>query len=466
MEKQYDLIVIGAGPGGYPAALKAAGLGKQVAILDNREPGGTCLNRGCIPTKTLLHVSQLYREQMHSELFGLHHTEVTFNLAELWQHKNSVLHVLRAGILQQFKKRKVTWCQGTGRITAPGIVEVTEADGQVSQWHGGNILIAAGSSPVRLPIPGIDLPGVFNSDRILAEDCLGPDSHTRYQEIVIIGGGVIGMEMAAVYSDLGSQVTVLEAADRILPGMDKEISQNLKMIMKKRGVRIHTSVFLKEICQNGDGLVCRFEEKGELLETRTDGVLVSVGRKPDTEELLDLALRDRLLTERGYIKVDESYQTEAAGIYAVGDVIGGISLAHMATAEGIRAVETMYGLPGSQNLSVIPACVYTSPEIASVGMTADEAKAAGIEVKTGKYIMSVNGKSVLTGQERGFIKLVAEAASGRIIGAQLMCARATDMIGELSLAIVKQLTAKDLSSIVMAHPTFGEGIAEAAEDLK
>lgn len=464
MNVQYDLVVIGAGPGGYLPAIKAAKLGKKVAVVEKRQLGGTCLNRGCIPTKTLLHMSGLYREIREAARFGIGIREPELELQTFWQYKETVVQGLRDGIAQQFQKLKIDLFQGTGQVTSPGTVAVAGPDGE-NLLTAANILIATGSSPALPPIPGAELKGVGNSDSVLEQNSLGTGVDDCYRRIAIIGGGVIGMEMATAYSDLGSQVTVIEAMDRILPGMDKEISQNLKMILKKRGVEIHASSTVKEIAKSEEGLLCRYEEKGKPSEVLVDGILISVGRRPVTAGLFSEEMREQVAMERGCIKVDRNFMTGVPGVYAVGDVIGGIQLAHVATAEGNRAVEHMFGLPYEENLSVIPSCVYTDPEIACVGMTADEAKAAGLEVQTGKYIMSVNGKSVLTGQERGFIRLVAESGTGILLGAQLMCARATDLVGELELAIGKGLTAKDAAAVVMAHPTFGEGIAEAAAML-
>lgn len=466
MEHQYDLVVIGAGPGGYPAALKAAKLGKRTAVVENRDLGGTCLNRGCIPTKTLLHTSGLYREIRNAGAFGIRAGEPELDLKKLWQHKDEVVQSLQDGIAQSFQKQKVALYRGTGHIMEPGRVTVTSEDGTVQELSAANILIATGSRPATPPIPGAGLEGVITSDDVLDKNRLGQNEDSLYGRIVIIGGGVIGMEMATVYSDLGSQVTVIEAMDRILPGMDREIAQNLKMILKKRGVDIHASSTVKEITRTDKTLVCHYEEKGKPSEAIADGILISVGRKPNTEGLFEPALEGRITINRGYLKVDMHYQTEVPGIYAIGDVIGEIQLAHMATAEGNHAVAHMFGIAAEQNLTAIPSCVYTDPEIACIGITADEAKAAGLEATTSKYIMSVNGKSVLSKQERGFIKLVADKSTGNLLGAQLMCARATDMIGELGLAIGKALTAKDLTSVVMPHPTFAEGIAEAAEGIR
>lgn len=500
-EKLYDLLVIGAGPGGYPAALKAAGLGKKVALVEKRDLGGTCLNRGCIPTKTLLHSTELYREIAGAEHFGIRCSDAVLDEAALWGHKDKTVASLRDGIAQVLKKQKVEVFQGVGKVvgvtdaaescaaqqsatagTGNGKTIVTVAvqgqDDKTETFKAYHVLIATGSAPASLPIPGFDLPGVLNSDTVLDGDELGvtlPGDASGSGGIIIIGGGVIGMEMATVYSNLGVPVTVLEAMDRILPGMDKEIAQNLKMILKKRGVEIITSARVTAAEKTEAGMVCHYEQvnkKGEIETFSVTGekILVSVGRKTNVdglfaESVIDVYSWGKLFTPKGHIIVDTAYGTIIPGVWAVGDVVGGVQLAHVATAEGCRAVENMFGIPYSQKLGVIPSCVYTDPEIACAGMTADAAKQLGIDVATAKYIMSVNGKSVLTLQERGFIKLVAEKSSGKLVGAQLMCARATDMIGQVELAIASEMTAADLAAVVMAHPTFAEGIGEAAQAL-
>lgn len=455
----YDLIVIGAGPGGYPAALKAASMGKQVAVVENRELGGTCLNRGCIPTKTLLHTTELFRELKHGEALGLKVSSAEVDAQILKERKEQVVGTLREGIAASFKKSEITVYQGTGVIQGEHRVLVKQQDGDDIYLESPNILIAVGSRPAMLPITGIDLPGVVNSDEMLEQVDLS------CKHLIIIGGGVIGMEFAQLYSDLGCKVTVLEAMERILFGMDKEIAQNLKMIMKKRDVDIHSGAMVKEIRSTEGGLVCTYEEKGSRQELCGDKVLIAAGRTPNTEGLFGEEMSALVNLNRGYLSVDESYCIGIPGIYAVGDVIGGIQLAHAATAEGICAVEEMYGMKHSFDMNVVPSCIYTNPEIATVGIDADKAKTMGLETGTGKYIMSVNGKSVLSAQERGFIKLLEDRSTGKVVGAQLMCARATDMIGELGLAISKGLTIEDIAAVIMPHPTFAEGIGEAAGSL-
>ncbi|MBS5065343.1 MAG: dihydrolipoyl dehydrogenase [Hungatella hathewayi] len=486
MATAYDLIVIGAGPGGYPAALRAAELGRRTAVIECRELGGTCLNRGCIPTKTLLHATGLYRETLHASEAGLRAESLEIDGPALRARKNQVVETLQNGIAAQFKKHKVDVYYGIGTIEGEHQVTVTpnKVVGELSEetsegpsagphaetpgnqpsapihLEAASILIATGSTPAAPPIPGSSLEGVVDSDIMLEE------VNMSLKSLVIIGGGVIGMEFAQIYSDIGCQVTVLEAMDRILPGMDREIAQNLKMIGKKRNIDIHTGAMVKEIQKTADGsLLCRYEEKGGEKEAAGERVLIATGRRPNTANLFGESMKGRITETRGCIQVDDDYRTSVPGIYAIGDVIGGIQLAHAATAEGITAVEHLFGHKPRYTAALIPSCVYTDPEIAVIGMTAEEAKEAGIEVITGKYLMSMNGKSLLSGQERGFIKLTAEKDSRQVIGAQLMCARATDMISMLELAIQNHLTVEQLAELILPHPTFCEGIGEAAFDM-
>ena len=458
MEQAYDLIVIGGGPGGYEAALDAAGRGMKTALIEKNDIGGTCLNRGCIPTKIFLHAAEMLESSKKAGEYGISMTAAAVDMGALQDKKAELVETLKDGISAQLKKAKVDVYCGTGCITAPGCVVLKDSGEEEKTLSAGNILIACGSVPAIPPIPGIDLPGVMSSDGLL-------DLRDGVPErLVIIGGGVIGMEFATAFSSFGSHVTVIEGMQRILPGLDKELSQSMKMLMKRRGVEIHTGALVKEIRRDGErGLICVFSEKEELCEAEADAVLVSVGRKPYTEGLFGEGFE--LETERGRIVTDSDGRTSVPGIFAIGDVTGGIMLAHAATAEGRNAVSVILGEEPEIRSDIIPSCIYTSPEIASCGMTADEAKAAGINAVSQKYVMTANGKTVLSGGERGYIRVVAEAETGVILGAQMMCERATDMIAEFVTAISNRLTVSDMKKAVYPHPTFSEAIGELIRQI-
>ena len=378
MEGQFDLIVIGAGPGGYVAAIKAAKLGLKTAVIENREVGGTCLNRGCIPAKAMIHASSIYREMQNSEEIGIFASEVTYDYGRILEYK-----------------------ERTTRQLVQGIEQVLKA---------------------------------------------------------------ISVEFATVYAALGTKVTILEAMPRLVPNMDKEISQNLKMILKKRGIEIHTAAAVQSIEQDEDGYLCHYTEKEKEQQAKGAYVLCAVGRCANTDGLLgeDMTLE----LAGGRVVVDEHFATSMPHVYAIGDLIGGAQLAHAASAQGVAVAERLAGKARSIDVNVIPGCVYTDPEIASAGLTEDEAKEKGIEVETGKFIMSANGRSIITKEERGFIKVVADKESHVILGAQMMCARATDMIGEFVTAITNQMTVSQLLKGMRAHPTYNEGIGEALEELE
>ena len=449
---QYDVIVIGGGPGGYVGAIRAAQLGMKTALVEQRELGGTCLNRGCVPTKTLMHSANLYREIGESVALGLQFGERNCDFAQLHARKNAVTAQLRDGIAQLLNANKIDVYQALGQIVDAHTVQAGE-----QTLTAAYILIAAGSVPAMPPISGSNLPGVVTSDAMLEAQGINCD------KLLIIGGGVIGVEMASIYASLGKQVTIVEAAERILPPMDREISQNLSMILKKRGVEIYTSALVSAISQTAHGLMCHFTDKKGEQTAEADVVLISVGRRPCTAGLFaDGFALD--LTERGFIAVDDKFATSVPNIYAVGDVIGRMQLAHAAEAQGIAAVEYMSGMAeASVNYDLVPSCVYTTPEIASVGITADEAKKAGREVIAGKYVMNGNAKTIIEQQDRGFIKVVFDKESEVLLGAQLMCARATDLIGEMVTAVSLGLTRAQLARTMRPHPTFCEGITEAIE---
>ena len=451
-----DLIVVGGGPGGYVAAIKAAQRGFSVALAERDLVGGTCLNRGCIPTKSLLHAARLHREMALCERLGLSVQGLSYDAEALCRNKDETVQRLREGVEHLLEANKIRLLRGDARVEAPGQVQVETAEGP-QRITARYILLATGAQPVRPPIEGADLPGVLTSDELLAR----PDALNG--ALTVIGGGVIGMEFAALLSGLGRAVTVLEAEARILSGLDREIAQNLSMIAKRRGIAVHTGARVQRIERRGDGLVCHFAQKDEVHEVGSDSVLLAVGRRPNTQALLPEGLLGDC--SRGIV-VDEHFETAARGIYAIGDVLkGGLQLAHLASAQGAAAVAHMAGQPPEVELSAVPACIYTDPEIATVGLTADEARQQGIEVGVGKYAMSGNGRTVIERQDRGFVKLVFEAQSGVLLGAQLMCDRASDLICELTTAVVNKLTAEQLLRGIRPHPSFAEGVGEAAEDF-
>lgn len=456
--KEYQLIVIGAGPGGYEAAIRAAQLGLTTALIERRDVGGTCLNRGCIPTKAMLHSAQLYREAANFELFGLHTENTSFDWAKVHQRKNDVVVKLRTGIEQLIKANKIDFFNNFASILGKNDVQLDQ--GEVIR--GENILIATGSVPARPPIPGLDLPNVVTSDELL-DDPHFTQTDSLAKEILIIGGGVIGVEFASVFSSFGCHVTIVEAMERILPTMDREISQSLNMVLKKRGVSIHTGAMVEKLEQDENGLVCHFTEKGKAQAVPAQQVLVAIGRRPNTQGLF--AEGFEVACERGRIVTDENFRTSVDSIYAIGDVTSKIQLAHMASAQGICAVHTIAGQKPPIDLRYVPGCIYTDPEIASVGITEDEAKQQGIPVKKGKFLMTGNGRSLIDEQERGFIKVLAHQETDVILGAQLMCSRATDIVAELATAIVNGLTCAQLAGVIRPHPTFCEGVTEAVEDV-
>lgn len=452
MKQNYDLTVIGAGPAGYEAAIRACQLGFSVAVIENREVGGTCLNRGCIPTKAILHSSSLYREAGRFEEIGLSMHGLSYDYGAILRRRDRIVSDLRGGVEKLLAANGIDLFRGTGTVQGAGSVTVSGESG-TEEIRADRILIATGCVPSVPPIPGADLPGVVTSDELLS-------AGAPFRRLVVIGGGVIGTEFATAFSDLGCAVTVIEALPRILSNLDREISQNLSMILRKRGVTIHTGASVERISA-GAPLSCVFTEKGASRTVDADGILIATGRRPDTAGLFAPGIGIR--TERGFIVTDENHETGLPGVFAVGDVTGGAQLAHAASAQGIEAVEYMAGGTPVKPRAV-PSCVYTSPEIASAGLTADEAKEKGIEVTVGKALTASLGKTMIEGSERGFVKLVFDRQSGVLLGAQLMCGRATDLIAGLVQAIDRGMTARELVSVIRPHPTFSEAVTEAAED--
>lgn len=448
----FDLIVIGAGPGGYVAAEHAAALGLKTAVIEKDRLGGTCLNRGCMPTKALLHAAGSFAQWQHAAALGLHADAVSLDFPAMQAYKNGVVEQLREGIAQTFRARKITHITGVARILSP-----TEVTVNSTVYTAKHLLAAVGAAPVCPPIPGIDLPGVVTSDALLSPE--GRD----LRSLIIIGGGVIGVEFASVYRALGRPVTILEAAPRILPTMDKELSQSLAMVLKKRGTQVFAGAKVMRIEPCGAGLAVLWQDKkGAEGRTEAEGVLVAAGRRAELDGLFAEGLAPAL--KGGAVVVDENFETTVKGIYAVGDMVAGnTQLAHVASAQGVAVVHELAGQPAPTDLRCIPGCVYTDPEIATVGFTEEQARAAGIAVLVGKALTAANGKSVVERQERGFVKLVFRADDEVLIGAQLLCARATDLIAMLTMAAANGLTRSQLLRTMFPHPTFSESIAQAAQ---
>lgn len=453
----YQLIVIGAGPGGYTAALRAAKLGMKTAVVEAREAGGTCLNRGCVPTKTLLHSSEAYKAATASAGIGIHAEGVRADMTEIFAYKRHISETLSQGVESLLKGAKVPLLRGRAQITAPHTVRVTASDGAAADYTADNILIATGSVPARPPIPGLDLPGVMTSDELLE----GADH--LYKSIVIIGGGVIGVEFATFYAELGCAVTVIEGLDRLLPNMDRELGQNLALILKKQGVQVFTSSMVKNVERAADGFTVNFTTKDANNAVTGEAVLCAIGRKPYCEGLFANGLAPEMNGKS--IRVDEKYQTSIEGVYAIGDVSSRIQLAHVAAAQGTACVEMLCGVENHTDRNVVPSCIYCRPEIAVVGLTDAEAKEQGIPVKVGKCVMGGNARTLIADPGRSFMKVVAHAETGEVLGAQLMCPNATDMISEVGEAIANHMTAAQLLAAMRPHPTFEEALSDALGDL-
>ena len=453
--ERFQIVVIGAGPGGYVAAIKAAQLGLSCAVVEVADVGGTCLNRGCIPAKTILHAAELIDDVSKADLFGVEVGEARVNWEALRERTQAVSAQLCGGVEKLLSANGVTLVRGRASIGKDGVITVACPDGSSCKLAGDDVIIAAGSQPALPPILGIDLPGVINSDDVLP-------AVPQFDRLAVIGGGVIGCEIASAYADFDCEVTVLEMESRLLPTMDREFGQSLGTALKKRGVRVEAGAAVQSIEQTDGALRVSFERRGASNEVIADAVLVATGRRCDVNALF--VDGDAPDTNRGRIVVDEKMRTSREHFYAIGDIAdAGPQLAHAASAQGVIAVCAIAGEACEINLASVPSCVYTSPEIASVGMTEAEAKEQGIAVRTGKYLMAGNGKTIISDLDRGFVKIVADESTGRVLGAQLLCGRASDIIGELAVAVGCELSVDDLTRVVHPHPTFVEGVGEAVE---
>jgi dihydrolipoamide dehydrogenase len=456
----YDVIIIGSGPGGYVCAIKAAQLGLKVAVVEKRDTfGGTCLNIGCIPSKALLHASEMFEEAGHSfDALGIEISKPKLNLTKMMAHKDAVVKANVSGVAFLFKKNKIDAHIGAGTVLGEGKVKVTAADGKETILESKNVVIATGSDVAG--IPGVDV--AFDEKVIVSSTgAIALDKVPGH--LVVVGGGVIGLELGSVWARLGAKVTVVEYLDKILGQMDGDVSRQFQRILEKQGIVFKMSTKVTGVAKAKNGAAVTFEPViGGAAETiDADVVLVATGRKPFTDGL-GLAEAGVVLDRRGFVDIDDHWRTNVPGIFAIGDVVKGPMLAHKAEDEGVAVAEIMAGQHGHVNFDVIPGVVYTSPEVASVGKTEEELKAAGIAYKIGKFPFTANGRARAMQHTDGFVKILADAVTDRVLGAHILGHRAGELIHECAVLMEFGGSSEDLARTCHAHPTMSEAVREAA----
>ena len=458
--EQFDVVVIGSGPGGYVAAIRAAQLGLKTAIVEkDKRLGGTCTLRGCIPTKQLLMSAHVYEQMQHAADFGVDASGIQLAFANVQKRKDKVVTKNSKGIEYLMKKNHITPFSGAGKLALPGKVEVTSNEGQTQTINTKNIIIATGS--VVRPIPGFETDGerVVNSDHIL-------ELKEVPKSLIVMGAGAVGVEFASVYSRFGAETTIVELLPRIVPLEDEEVSKELEKSFRKRGLKSQVDTKLDTLEKTGNGVVVTGKtSKGDPVRLEAEMLLVAVGRMPFTE---GLGLEGtKIKVEKGFIQVDEYQQTAEKGVYAIGDVVPTPLLAHLASKEGVVAVEHIAGHKDVRpiNLRLVPNCTYCDPEVASVGLTEAKAREMGYDVKTGKFPFSASGKARILGEEEGFVKIVSETKYDEILGVHIIGPHATELIAEACVAMQLESTAEELGRTMHAHPTVSESVMEAAEGV-
>ena len=457
MSAPYDLVVIGTGPGGYVCALRAAQLGLKVAVVEKRPTfGGTCLNIGCIPSKALLYASERFHEVTHDfPALGIGVGKPQLDLPAMMKHKTDTVAANVNGVQFLFKKNKVDTFIGLGTIQAAGKVEVKAADGKTQTLETKAICIATGSDVAKLPGVEIDEETIVSSEGALELKAVP-------KKLLIVGGGVIGLELGSVWHRLGAEVEVVEFLDRILPGMDDEIAKQFQRMLEKQGMTFHLGHKVAGVEKTNAGAKVTIEpaKGGEKATLDADVVLIAIGRRPHTEGLgLEAA---GVAMDRGRVTIDDHFATNVPGIYAIGDVVRGPMLAHKAEDEGVALAEILAGQHGHVNYGVIPGVVYTSPEVAAVGRTEEELKAAGIAYKVGKFPFTANGRARAMRQTEGFVKVLADAETDKVLGVHIISAGAGDLIAEAALLMEFGGSSEDMARTCHAHPTMAEAVKEAA----
>ena len=455
MSEKFDVTVIGGGPGGYVCAIRLSQLGLKTACIESRGTlGGTCLNIGCIPSKSLLNLSENFHKAKNFEKLGIETGEIKLNLEKMMKNKDKAVTVLTKGVEFLFKKNKVTYFKGTGSFKNQNQISIIN-NKEETTIETKNTIISTGSEPVSLR--GIE----FDEEKILSST--GALSISKLpKKMVVVGGGYIGLEMGSVWSRLGTEVQVIEFLDHITPGMDKEISTEFMKILKKQGIKFELKTKVEKITKSKNGVIIEtFSKEGKKNKFEADVVLISVGRKPYTKNL-NLKKIGVELDKRGSVKVNKNFQTNIKNIYAIGDVIEGPMLAHKAEEEGIAVAELISGQSGHVNYDTIPGVVYTSPEVASIGKTEEQLKEKGISYKIGKFPFLANSRAKTIDESEGFVKILADSTTDKVLGVHIIGQHAGEMIAEMSVAMEFGASSEDIARTCHAHPTFSEAIKEAA----
>ena len=454
MKSEFDLGIIGSGPGGYVAAIYAAKQGLDVAVIEKDNYGGVCTNWGCIPTKALLHSSKIFSDIQEAPKLGINVDGISFDITKMHTRKNKIVQRMQKGVKYLLENYNIECFRGQGKYIDKNIIEIQNETGK-QRIKVDKSIIATGSSPKDFELSSLQSNNVFNSKEVLQMEDHCPE------EIIIIGGGTIGVEFATIYNNLGSEVTILEKEGRIIPTADKDISQSLKRSLKRDGVNIHTKAEILEI-SGETRKTCRFKYKTEEKNIEGDIIFAAIGREPNIEAIG--AKEIGLDCEQGFIKVNNNFETNIEDVYAIGDVTGGLQLAHEASYEGKIAVDNILG-KDRQKKNMIPVCIYTNPEIAYAGLTETEARERGYNIEIGEFPVRLNGKATVMGEKEGKVKILTNSKNDQILGIHMISPHATDMISEIGLAMDNELTIYQINNI-HPHPTLSESIMEAIEDIK
>jgi dihydrolipoamide dehydrogenase len=455
MSEKFDVTVIGGGPGGYVCAIRLAQLGFKTACIESRSTlGGTCLNIGCIPSKSLLNLSEKFHKAKNLKKIGIETGEIKLNLSKMMENKDKVVTTLTKGVEFLFKKNKISYFKGIGSFKSSNEISIVK-DGKETTITTGKTIVSTGSEPVSLPGINFDEEKILSSTGALSISSLP-------KKMIVVGGGYIGLEMSSVWSRLGTEVQVIEFLENITPGMDKEISNEFMKILKKQGIKFNLNTKVEKVTKKNNGVVIEISNKnGDKNKLEADVVLISVGRKPFTNNL-NLENIGAELDKKGRIKVNKNFETNIKNIYAIGDVIEGPMLAHKAEEEGIAVAELIAGQSGHVNYDVIPGVVYTSPEVASVGKTEEQLKEKGISYKIGKFPFAANSRAKAIDEPEGFVKILADSVTDKVLGVHIIGPHAGEMIAEMSVAMEFGASSEDIARTCHAHPTFSEAIKEAA----